>query len=136
MPRNEAHPDGSLQMQINRVMLSVMQITDRLTDYNQDLEPGQVEDTQNFDLRATPDYNTNSDFGEYPENSDQEIGGSRRHRRFPRHGVHSSVLNRVVSLRPPAARLPGYRVVFQRLGSARLGSARAGLVTLWLAQPN
>ncbi|THU76685.1 hypothetical protein K435DRAFT_878853 [Dendrothele bispora CBS 962.96] len=106
MPRNAAHPDGSLRMQINRVMLSVMQITDRLADYNRDLEPGQVEDIQNFDLRATPDYNTNTDFDEYPENSDQEVGGSRcRHRRH-----HTRTwTNRVVSLRPPAARLPGYR---------------------------
>ncbi|THV00789.1 hypothetical protein K435DRAFT_854446 [Dendrothele bispora CBS 962.96] len=85
-----------------------MQITDCLTDYNRDLKPGQVEDTQHFDLRATPDYNTNSDFRGYPENSDQENGGN-LHRRLSCRGVCPSVINRLVSQRPPAAPLPGYR---------------------------
>ncbi|THU87938.1 hypothetical protein K435DRAFT_866778 [Dendrothele bispora CBS 962.96] len=106
MPRSSEHPDASLRMQINRVMLSIMQITDRLTDYEYDHE--NPEAAEQLHLQATPDYNTNSDFDLYEETSDDDrsIHALMRNRR--RHAPHR-ISRRIHSHSEIETRLPDYQ---------------------------
>ncbi|THU91302.1 hypothetical protein K435DRAFT_863558 [Dendrothele bispora CBS 962.96] len=106
MPRSSEHPDASLRMQINRVMLSIMQITDRLTDYEYDHK--NPEAAEQLHLRRTPDYNTNSDFDLYQETSDDDrsIHSLMRNRR--RRAPHC-VSKRTYSRAEIETRLPDYQ---------------------------
>ncbi|THU78961.1 hypothetical protein K435DRAFT_876051 [Dendrothele bispora CBS 962.96] len=106
MPRSSEHPDASLRMQINRVMRSIMQITDRLTDYEYDHE--NPEAAEQLHLRATPDYDTNSDFGLYEETTDDDrsIHALMRNRR--RRAPHR-ISRRTYSRSEIETRLPDYQ---------------------------
>ncbi|THU97584.1 hypothetical protein K435DRAFT_796380 [Dendrothele bispora CBS 962.96] len=106
MPRSSEHPDASLRMQINRVMRSIMQITDRLTDYEYDHQ--NPEAAEQLHLRATPDYDTNSDFGLYEETTDDDrsIHALMRNRR--RRAPHR-ISRRTYSRSEIETRLPDYQ---------------------------